>query len=60
MFGAVEQVRVDAERDVGGGVAELPRDEDDVRALRDEERGERVSEVVEAEARDVGAFERLL
>jgi hypothetical protein len=37
VFGAVEQMAVAAQRDVGAAVPELARDVDDVRALRDQQ-----------------------
>jgi hypothetical protein len=49
VVGTLEQVRVDAERDRRVGVAELARDEDDVQALGDQERGEAVPERMERE-----------
>ena len=57
MLGAVEEVRVHAQRDVRARVPELPRHEDDVRALRDQQARERVPQVVEAQPRAVLAVE---
>ena len=47
MFGAIEKVRDFPQRDIRGCVAELTRDEDIVRALRDKEARERVPQIVE-------------
>lgn len=63
MVGLLEQVRVDAECDVRVRVPELAADKDDVQALRDQKRGEAVTERVEGQplARLVesGAFDGL-
>jgi hypothetical protein len=48
LLGAIEEVRVDAQRDVGGSVSKLSRGEDDVRAAPDKQAGEGVSLVVPA------------
>jgi hypothetical protein len=60
MLFAVEEVGVDAERNLARGVAELARDEGDVRPTRDQEAGERVRGVVnfDTSKRDVAWRQR--
>ena len=52
----VEEVGVDAEGDLAGGVAELTGDEGDVRAARDQEAGESVPKGVPTDWLETGSF----
>ena len=60
MLGLIPQVRVDLERDIGRRVAHLPRDEDDVQPLGDEQRAERVAKIVEPKLPEARPLERLV
>ena len=57
LFFAVEEVGVDAEGDLAGGVAELAGDEGDVCAAGDEEAGEGVPKVVPPDRLEPGSLE---
>src|SRR3954451_19056031 len=57
LFIAVEEVGIDAEGDLTGGVAELARDEGDVRPAGDEEAGEGVPKIVPPDRLELGFFE---
>jgi hypothetical protein len=55
LFFAVEEMGVDAEGDLTGGVAELARDERDVRPAGDQEAGEGVAKVVQSDRLETGS-----
>src|SRR5262245_50424282 len=57
LFLAVEKVGIDAESDLARGVAELTRDERDVRPTGDQEAGESVAEVVPPDRLEPGLLE---